>query len=320
LNARVVLFVVIALFAGVSWVLSFEASKLQKLSERVGVLEPRHFETLTVVTAGTGGAQEDPERLGPAIVVGVGDRVVLVDAGRGTSEALRGSKLPLPQVDTVFLTSLLPENVVGLGELLLTGWAAGRSQPLRVVGPPGTRGLVAGLGGAYTASIDAAGPSAGASSDGARFEAIEIGDGWKEERDGLAIRAAVLPGGPFPALSYRFESGGRAVVVNGVGFGQEALVVLAEGADLLVEEAMHTPTIESAAKAEGVDGERVAKEAARHTHAAQAGDVAARAGVHKLVLVRLRPPALHDRQYLGLVREKFAGPVLVADDADEVTR
>lgn len=309
-----------ALFAGVSWVLSFEASNLQSLTERVGVLEPRSFETLTVVTAGTGAAQEDPDRLGPVVVVGAGERVVVVDAGRAAAEALRRSKIPLGQPDTVFLTSLLPENVAGLGELLLTGWAAPRTKPLRLVGPAGTKALAEGLERAFAGSVSATAAGLGQPPDGARLEAVEIGDGFREERDGLTVRAAALSGGPLPALAYRFESDGRAVAVNGVGFGQDALTALATGADLLVQEAMHTPTIESVAKAEGSDAERVAKEAAWHTRAEQAGEIAARAGVKTLVLVRLRPPPLHDRQYLGLVRQAFSGPVVVAEDADEITR
>ena len=36
------------------------------------------------------------------------------------------------------LSSLLPENTVGLDDLLLTGWLDGREAPLRVVGPAGT--------------------------------------------------------------------------------------------------------------------------------------------------------------------------------------
>jgi ribonuclease Z len=319
-NVRVILFVVVALFAGVSWVLSFEASNLQRLTERVGVLDPRHFDALTLVTAGTGAAQEDPERLGPVIVIGTGDRAVLVDAGRATGEALRRSKLPVAQPDTVFLTSLLPENVVGLGELLILGWSAQRTTPLRVVGPPGTKALADALEQAYAVGIAATAAGLGQPVEGARFEAVEIGDGWTEEHDGLTVRAAALAGGPVPALAYRFESGGRAAVVNGVGFGTDALVALAQGADLLVQEALHSPTIESASKAQGPEGARVAAEASWHTPASTAGEIATRAGVHKLVLVRLRPPPLHDRQYIGLVRETFSGPVLVAEDADEVTR
>ncbi len=320
MRGRVVLFVLIALFAGVSWVLSFEASRLQDLTERVGVLEPRSFETLTVIAAGTGAAQEDPDRLGPVIGVGAGERLVIVDAGRAAAEALRRAKIPLSQPDTVLLTSLLPENVVGLGELLLTGWAASRTAPLRVVGPPGTSALAAGLERAYATSIAAASPGVGAAPEGARIEAIEIGDGWSETRDGLAIRAAALPGGPLPALAYRFESGRRSAVVSGSGFGHDALVELARGANLLVHEAMHTPTVESIVRTEGAGGERATVEASWHTHAADAGRIAAKAGIGTLVLVRLRPPPLHDRQYMGLVREAFTGPVVVAEEGAEITR
>lgn len=320
MNVRVILLVGIAAFAGVSWILSFQAQKLQTLNERVGVTDLRSFETLTVVTAGTGAAQEDPARLGPLIAVGAGERMVAVDAGRAAAEALRGSKIPLTQPDTIFLTSLLPENVVGLGELLFAGWAAGRAVPLRVVGPPGTKALVEGLAAAYAAPVDTLATGIGLPAEGGRFEALEVGDGWREERGGITTQAALLPGGPFPALAWRFESGGRSAVVNGAGFGSDALVALASGVDLLVQEALHTPTIESAAQTAGEEGARIAREAAWHTQAAAAGEVAARAGAHTLVLVRLRPPPLHDRQYVSLVRERFAGPVVLASDADEITR
>lgn len=320
MKGRIVLFVLVALFAGVSWVLSFEASRLQDLTERVGVLDPRTFERLTLITAGTGAAQEDPERLGPILVVGAGQHAVAIDAGRATGEALRRAKLPLTQVDTVLLTSLLPENVVGIPELLLAGWAASRSTPLRLVGPPGTKALAAGIEQAYAGPIAAAAAALGLSPDAAHIEALEIGDGWHEEKNGLTLRAAALPEGPFPALAYRFESGGRAIVVSGVGFGRDALVALAKAADVLVSEAMHTPTIERATTEQAPEAERIAKEAALHTHAAASGEVARRAGVRELVLVRLRPPPLHDRQYTGLVRESFSGPVVVAEDAAEFTR
>ncbi len=222
MGARLILFGIIVVFAAVSWVFSFEADRLQSLTQRVGVIDHRRFETLTIITAGTGAAQEDPERLGPAIAVGAGERLVLVDAGRAAAEALRSAQLPLDQVDTVFLTSLLPENVVGLPELLLTGWAAQRERPLRLVGPPGTRALAEGLERAYALPIETTAEGLGMAADGARLEAIEAGDGWSEERDGLAVRAAQLDGGPLPALAYRFESGRRAAVVNGVGWGGDS--------------------------------------------------------------------------------------------------
>ncbi len=320
MSVRIVLFVVLVIFAAASWVFSCEADRLQNLTERVAILEPRTFEQLTVVAAGTGAAQEDPERLGPVIAVGAASRVVLVDAGRAAPEALRKAKISLVQPDTVFLTSLLPENVAGLGELLVTGFAALRETPLRVVGPPGTKALVEGLVAAYASSLAGPGASLGLPAGGARLEALEVGDGWSEEAGGMVARAASLPGGPFPALAWRFESGGRSATIVGVGFGADAAATLARETDLLVHEATYGPTLDAAIAAGGPDGERLAKESAIHAGAVAAGDVAARAGARKLVLVRLRPPPLHHRQYTELVRERFEGPVLVAEEGDEVTR
>ena len=62
---------------------------------------------------------------------------------------LRAAEIPLAQPSAVCLTSLTPENTVGLDDRLLTGWLAGRSQPLRVGGPPGTAALVARQGSAF---------------------------------------------------------------------------------------------------------------------------------------------------------------------------
>lgn len=317
MTGRLLLLGLVAAFAALSWVFSFEADRLQNLTERVGVLEPRHFEQLTLLTAGTGAAQEDPERLGPAIVIGAGDRVVLVDAGRATPEALRRVKIPLAQVDTVVLTSLLPENVAGLAALVATGAEAGRTRPLRVIGPPGTKALAEGLASVLAPSLALATTP---SPDSGRIEGVDVTGEFAEELDSLGLRAEALPGGRFPALAWRFEERGRSAVVTGVGFGAEALVSFAKGADLLVHEAMHTPTIEGAIAAGGEDGARVAREAEIHARAEQAGEVAARAGVGKLVLVRLRPPPLHDRQYESLVRERFEGHLTIAEEGEELTR
>ena len=48
-----------------------------------------------LVTVGTGGAYENPNRLGPSIAAALGGEVVLVDAGRSVAEGLRAARLHL---------------------------------------------------------------------------------------------------------------------------------------------------------------------------------------------------------------------------------
>jgi len=283
-------------------------------------LEPRDFPRMTLLALGTGGAYENPARRGPATAVALGRRVVLVDAGRGLAESLRAAKLPVAQPDTLLLTHLLPENTVGLDDLLLTGWLEGRTTPLRVIGPPGTRQLVEGLAAAHAGAIAALGSALALPPAGASASALEIEDGWGETDGALSVRAAALPGGPLAARAYRFEASGRSIVVSGTGWAPEALAGFARGASVLVHEAAFVPGPEMAHQL-GIDAEseRLRREGALHTGLADVGALAARAGVGTLVLVRLRPPPVYDLQITSLVGNSFEGRVVIPDDADEIT-
>jgi ribonuclease Z len=303
-----------------SWVLTCAAWRFDQVAEGVKPLEPRDFPRLTLLTLGTGGAYENPSRRGPATAVALDRRVALVDAGRGVAESLRAAKLPVSQPDTLLLTNLLPENTVGIDDLILTGWLDGRTAPLRVIGPPGTRALVAGLAGAHAGSIAALAAALGLPVAGASAEAIEIGDGWSETQGALSVRAAALPGGPVDARAYRFEAGGRSIVVSGTGWGADALIAFARGASVLVHEAAFIPDADVAHQL-GIEAQtdRLQREAALHTAIGAVGGLAGRAGVGALVLVRLRPPPVFDLQITSLVDDDFAGRIVIPKDGDEIT-
>ena len=69
---------------------------------------------------------------------------------------------------------------------------------------------------------------------------LDLADSWQGHLGELRIRALPL-NGPFPGLAYRFELGGRSIVVSGSRASPE-MVALARGADLLVQAATVTPT------------------------------------------------------------------------------
>ena len=301
-----------------SWGTHYISSRFKEMAEDLQWLEPREFEALTVVTVGTGTAYENPNRLGPATLVGYGTRAVLVDAGRATAEALRAARIPVTQPDTIFLTRLSPETTVGVDDVLLTGWLTARETPLRLVGPKGTRALADGLVAAHGASVAARRESLGLAAEGAGFEVLEIEDGWSAQSGGFAVRAAALPGGPTAALAYRVEAGGRAVVVGTAGWGEEALAALAEGADALVHDAFWSGSLEQAIEAGVDDPERLRREAEWLTPLESVGAIAARAGVSTLVLTRLRPPPLYDFMFSRIVHETWDGELVIAEDGEEI--
>jgi ribonuclease Z len=313
-RGRLVLLVLGLLALSGSCVLFWQQLRYRDLAANVAWIEDRRFEALSLITVGTGSAYENPRRLGPVSAVGFGTRIALVDAGRAAAEALRGCAIRPSQPDAVFLTSLLPENSVGLDDLLYTGWLSERRSPLRVLGPPGTRALAEAVAAAQAPAVRALGDALGLPTEGARLEAQEVGDGWSEERDGLRVAAATVGTAPLPALAWRFEAGGRALVVAGSGPDPEALARFAAGSDLLAVEGFFRESAQGAIEAGVGDAERLRREADLHLPLQRAGAAAERAGVPLLVLTRLRPPPLFDEQFRTPAGAEYRGRVEVAHD------
>jgi len=320
MNFRIV-GLLIALVVGIAaWALTCAAWRFDQVAAGVRPLEPRTFERLTLITLGTGGTHEDHNRRGPSTGVATADGVLLVDAGRSVAESLRAAAIPVSQPDTVLLTSLLPENTLGLDDLLVMAWIDGRREPLQLRGPVGTRALAERVEASARAGIEARARGFGIDPDPPRFEVEEIGDGWRARRGELEMRAGALPGGPTEALAYRFEWRGRSAAIGGAGWAPDAIAELARGVHVLVHEAVFVPSPELAQEM-GIeeDPERLRREAALHTSIEDVGDVARRAGARTLVLVRLRPPPVFDLQITSVVDDRYDGRIVVASDGDEIT-
>ena len=314
----ILIFALIAAVA-ISWVGAFMLYDAADLAERAGPIDPRKFDSLTLVTAGTGSVRENPNRLGPVMAVGWGEQVVLVDAGRATTAALRKSSIAMDQPDLVLLTNLLPRNTVGLADLLYTGWIEGREKPLRVLGPPGTRVFVENLVAAYREGASGLDRALALPSGGDQVEVKEVDGGYHEELTGVTIRAASLTGGPLPALAWRFERGRRTIVISGTGWGVDQLVEFSRGVDLLVHEAVFVPP-PSDVEDFGVlvDPERLKREAELHTSILQVGKMAKRAGVRGLVLVRMIPPPFYDFQIESVIGGDYDGKLFLPEDGQSI--
>ncbi|WP_037605372.1 MBL fold metallo-hydrolase [Streptacidiphilus rugosus] len=102
---------------------------------------------------------------------------------------------------------------------------------------------------------------------------------------------------PVEAFGFRVAHGGRSFVYTGDTGPCEQLATLAEGADLLLSEAAYTH-----GKEEYVDV---------HLNGRQAGELAAQAGVGRLVLTHI-PPWTDPAQNAADAAEVYSGPVELA--------
>jgi ribonuclease Z len=192
-------------------------------------------------------------RLGQAatcwlVEVGNGDKF-LFDIGTGSMANLNALMIPNDYLDKVFLTHLHTDHWGDLDALWAGGWTAGRTTPLKVWGPSGSREK---MGTAYalkhfkeTYSWDWATRAARLNGVPGEIEAHEFD--YKAENqivyqeNGVTIRAwpAIHTGdGP---VSYSLEYNGLKIVIGGDSAPNKWYIKYAKNADVAIHECFHTP-------------------------------------------------------------------------------
>ena len=197
-----------------------------------------------LVLLGTGNPNPDPERSGPAAAVVIGTHSYLVDAGPGVvrrAEAAARTGIPAlaeTSLRIVFLTHLHSDHTLGLADLMLTPWVLGRTAPLAVYGPPGTRSMVEHLLAAYEVDIrhrqDGWQPQ---NHTGWRAVPHEVRPGLVYQDSLVRVTAFRVPHGNWEAYGYRFETRDRTIVISGDTRPSDAVVEACRGCDVLLHEA-----------------------------------------------------------------------------------
>ncbi|MGH9669562.1 MAG: MBL fold metallo-hydrolase [Terriglobales bacterium] len=265
---------------------------------------------MQVILLGTGFPRPDPERAGPSTAVVVGEKVFLVDAGRGVVLRLAATEFKLKQVRAVFLTHLHSDHISGLPDLFTSTWIFGRTTPLELYGPKGTKAAAHGLIRFLKEDIHIRRdltemhPAAGA-----EINTHEVREGVVYQDEDVTVTAFAVDHRPVePAFGYRFDSGGKSIVISGDTRPSENLIRHAQGVDVLVHEVYLPEYLDK------VDTPEVAARLkAYHSSPEEVGDVAQRAGVKLLVLTHL-VPGNEDKAILERVSKKFSGKVVAGKD------
>lgn len=198
--------------------------------------------SIKVILLGTGTPIPRIDRFGPATLVEAGGQKLLFDAGRGASQRLWQLKIPLGKIDAVFLTHLHSDHTVGFPDVWLTGWLptpfGGRSTPLKVWGPKGTRDMMANLREAYQWDIRVRGNGEHLPPAGIDIDAHDITEGTIYEHNGVRVTAFLVDHGGLlhPAFGYRVDYAGHSVAISGDTRPNQNLVRHAKGVDVLVHE------------------------------------------------------------------------------------
>jgi ribonuclease Z len=271
--------------------------------------------TMHLVLLGTGYPFPSSERAGPSCAVIVGDRIFIVDAGRGVGMRLAAMGNPWRQISAVFITHLHSDHIDGLPDLFHNSWQFGNGRPLELYGPTGIRRAADGILQFYEADIHIRRDlTEKLPQQGALIGAHEIQEGVIYDAAGVHVIAFAVDHRPVkPAFGFRFEYGQHSIVVSGDTRPNDSLIRHAGNADILVCEAYAGSNASP-----GAEGTRPWSIQDYHTSAAEAGEMAEKAKVKTLVLTHLIPPNAPEKYFLDEAKKAFSGKILVGRDLMQV--
>jgi ribonuclease Z len=278
---------------------------------------PVQTDSARIVLLGTGSPIPDPERSGPGLAIVVKGTSYLVDAGAGivrraAAAAMRDSipALRVANLRRLFITHLHSDHTLGLADVMLTPAVMHRQLPLVVYGPPGTRAMVNNLLAAYREDITLRihGLEHG---DAAAYRIIvhEVAPGVVYRDSNVMVTAFRVPHGSWKyAFGYRFDAGGRSIVISGDTKPSDAVVDACHGCDVLVHEVYSKQGFDRLPAADR------AYHSAFHTSGVELGDLAARARPKLVVLTHYLFFGETAAETLGEVRSRFGGAVVAGVD------
>jgi ribonuclease Z len=268
---------------------------------------------------GTGSPRPLVDRFGPSTLVEAGSERLLIDCGRGAPQRLWQLNIPLRDITAVFLTHLHSDHVMGVPDLWLSGWLAtpfgGRSEPVRVYGPAGTREAMANVEKAFQVDVRSRLADEKLPPGGGSIAAEDIVEGTVYDKNGVKITAFEVDHGDAirPAMGYRIEFAGRSVVISGDTRFSENLIKFAKGADVVIHEVV-------AARDELLRKDEASRRILdNHTTPQQAGTLFERVKPRLAVythVIRLGPAAgaVTLEELVAMTRQTYSGPLEVGED------
>jgi ribonuclease BN (tRNA processing enzyme) len=184
---------------------------------------------LTIV--GSGDAFGSGGRFNTCFLIEAQEKKLLLDFGASSLVALKACAIDPGSIDGILLSHLHGDHFGGLPFLLLDAqFLTRRERPLAIAGPPGTRERL-------NAALEVFFPNSSKTKWRFPLEVSEITPGVPDEFLGLAVRTAeVVHFSGAPSTAVRLSDGRRTLAYSGDTQWVDALLQVADGADLFITE------------------------------------------------------------------------------------
>lgn len=242
-----------------------------------------------LIILGSGAALPDAVHDNTYMVLEGQKSSILIDCAGSPLHKLQAVGINLDTLDSLIVTHHHPDHIYGVPALLLGLWLYGRREPFHIFGPPRSVAALASI-------MEALEWQDWPGIMPVTFHEVEMSEGYKvvESPEFEIVTAPANHSVPSVAVRVKSKETGRTVVYSSDTEPCEALAKLAQGADILIHEST---------------GNYVG-----HSTATQAGAMAKRCGVGKLVLIHFKMPEGGIDDLRRAAEAEFEGPVELAED------
>jgi ribonuclease BN (tRNA processing enzyme) len=273
-----------------------------------------------IVFLGTkGGPRIGLNAANPANLVVVNDTPFVIDCGAGVSHQLVAAGVPIPSVKYIFISHHHSDHNLEYGNLVYNAWAAGLSTPIHSFGPKGIEDMTRTYWELNKFDVETRIADEGRPDPRTLLIAKDItDDGVVLQTPDVKVTAFRTPHPPIvDNFAYKFETPDGTIVFSSDTAYNPKLAEFAEGADVLVHEALYVPAVDRLV-IKTKNGATLKKHLLdSHTTTEDVGRIAAQAGVKVLVLSHFVPgddPEVTDDDWTRDVKKNFSGRIIVARD------
>jgi ribonuclease BN (tRNA processing enzyme) len=279
--------------------------------------------TRVILLGNGGGPRPNKMHAQSSWVVMVDGVPYVVDCGGGVSRQMVFANLPIRSLRTIFITHHHSDHNLEYGSLMYNAWVTGFKGRIDTYGPPPIEKMTSLFLEMNAYDINIRIPDEGRPPLKPMIYVHEFSQGGTVMENGrVKVTAALVHHPPVePAFAYRFDTPDRSIVFSGDTTPCDNLIKLAQGADVLVHEVIHKPSL-ARLLARIPNADRLVEHiVASHTTHVDVGRVAKEAKVKTLVLTHLVPvddPTLTDEMWMEGARPHFDGKIIVGKDLMEI--
>ena len=249
-----IVFVIAGILFFLSRVPAVQDALFQRLAQTLISTAPNVFpeeDSLSALVCGSKSPLPHPTRAETCVMIKAGDETFIFDVGNRSIDNLRNWRIPLDQLNAIFISHLHSDHIAELPEIHMWSWVGtDRQSKLKVYGPVGVNQVLKGFTEAFSLDWKYRNDHHGdkfAPLETAGFDGFEITDFTTPvyQSKGIKITAFLVNHSPIdPSLAYKIEYKGRSIVLSGDTIYSEAVLENSRNIDVLFHEAFHKGTLD----------------------------------------------------------------------------